>query len=284
MEHVSVKVALTHRVFLRGQVYRMPRNVKGIGRTGKKHKKPADGGSSRLPDQEGITGPLFTPLQDTTTKPDGQAAEASSSAEHCALTDALDKLRPFDPEAYVSCPHPGYSSGEPFLPGFRGHGGAKGEERWDPDLPPCIPSDERPDKVFGSEQAAKATAACAWLERTLPRPTEDSDEEEDEGREEREEVARVRYKHALRKLAEAFPELELPAGLYAGLHASEQVTRPCPCGAGRLARWPWVLQTKALGFCPGAVVAEDPDSPDGRHDWEDICWRGEWIGKWPYGY
>ena len=68
--------------------------------------------------------------------------------------------------------------------------------------------------LCGSEQAAKATAACAWLERTLPRATEDSDEEEDEGREEREEVARVRYKHALRKLAEAFPELEIPAGLY----------------------------------------------------------------------
>ena len=162
MEHVSVKVALTHRVFLRGQVCRMPQNVKGIGRTGKKHKTPADGGSSRLPDQEGITGPLFTPLQDTTTKPDGQAAEASSSAEHCALADALDKLRPFDPEAYVSCPHPGYASGEPFLPGFRGHGGGKGEETWDPDRAPRIPSDKRPDQVFGSvEQAAKATAACA---------------------------------------------------------------------------------------------------------------------------
>ena len=48
MEHVSVKVALTHRVFLQGQVYRMPRNVKGIGRTGKKHKKPATGASSGL--------------------------------------------------------------------------------------------------------------------------------------------------------------------------------------------------------------------------------------------
>ena len=118
MAHVCVLVGLAHHVFLCAQAYRMPRNVKGIGRTDKKHKKPADGGSSRLPDQEGITGPLFTPLQDTTTKPDGQAAEASSSAEHCALTDALDKLRPFDPEAYVSCPHPGYSSGEPFLPGF----------------------------------------------------------------------------------------------------------------------------------------------------------------------
>ena len=92
MEHVSVKVALTHRVFLRGQVYRMPRNVKGIGRTGKKHKKPAGGGSPVMPNQEGITGPLFTPLQDTTNEPDGQAEEASSSAEQCALADAVDKL------------------------------------------------------------------------------------------------------------------------------------------------------------------------------------------------
>ena len=71
--------------------------------------------------------------------------------------------------------------------------------------------------------------------QSAARATEDSDEEEDEGREEREEVARVRYKHALRKLAEAFPELEIPAGLSAGLHASEQGTRPCAlplwCGA-----------------------------------------------------
>ena len=100
-------------------------------------------------------------------------------------------LGPSTLNAYIPCPHPGYSSGEPFLPGFRGHGGGKGEETWDPDRPPCIPSDERPDNVFGSEQAAKATAACASLERDLPRPTEDSDEEEDEGREEREEVARI---------------------------------------------------------------------------------------------
>ena len=259
----------------------MPRNVKGIGRTGKKHKKPAKGGGPVIPNQEGITGPLFTSLQDTTNEPNGQAAEASSSAEHmaehCVLADAVNKRRTILGPSTLKpmYPHPGYSSGEPFLPGFRGHGGARGEERWDPDQPPCIPSDERPDKVFGSEQASKATEACAWLERTLLRQTEDSDEEEDEGREEREEVARVGYKHALRKLAEAFPELEIPAGLYAGLHASEQVTRPCPCGAGRLARWPWVLQTKALGFCSGAWL--NPDCPDGRHDWEDICWRNEWI-------
>ena len=68
MEHVCVKVALTHRVLLRRQVYRMPRNVKGIGRTGKKHKKPADGGSPVMPNQEGVTGPLFTPQLSTRTR------------------------------------------------------------------------------------------------------------------------------------------------------------------------------------------------------------------------
>ena len=55
----------------------MPRNVKGIGRTGTKHKKPAKGGGPVIPNQEGITGPLFTSLQDTTNEPDGQAAEAN---------------------------------------------------------------------------------------------------------------------------------------------------------------------------------------------------------------
>ena len=33
-------------------------------------------------------------------------------------------------------------------------------------------------------------------------------------REEKEELARLEYKHALRRLAEAFPELEIPAGLH----------------------------------------------------------------------
>ena len=61
MEHVSVKVALTHRVFLQGQVYRMPRNVKGIGRTGKKHKKPATTDIHLQPkNQEAVKGPSFT--------------------------------------------------------------------------------------------------------------------------------------------------------------------------------------------------------------------------------
>ena len=77
MEHVSVKVALTHRVFLQGQVYRMPRNVKGIGRTGKKHKKPATTDILRQPkNQEAIQGQLFTQeLQQGSTTPDKDTVE-----------------------------------------------------------------------------------------------------------------------------------------------------------------------------------------------------------------
>ena len=34
-----------------------------------------------------------------------------------------------------------------------------------------------------------------------------------------------------------------------GVRAAEHNSRPCPCGVGRLAQWPWALQTAALGFC-----------------------------------
>ena len=76
--------------------------------------------------------------------------------------------RVIQPNQYVPEPHPNYDRDEPFLPGYRGHGGAFGEEKWDPDLPPCIPSDERPENIFGSSLAAKAVAAAAILEESLP--------------------------------------------------------------------------------------------------------------------
>ena len=68
MLHVCVHVALTHRCILRRQLYRMPRNSKGIGWTGSKHKKPAKVDLQRQPkSNEGVSGPLFTPeLQGTT--------------------------------------------------------------------------------------------------------------------------------------------------------------------------------------------------------------------------
>ena len=77
MEHVCVQVRLTHRVFLCAQVYRMPRNVKGIGRTGKKHKKPASTDNHRQPKNQGaIQSELFTQgLQQGSTTPDKDTVE-----------------------------------------------------------------------------------------------------------------------------------------------------------------------------------------------------------------
>ena len=94
----------------------------------------------------------------------------------------------------------------------------------EPDKPPCSPSDERPDAVFGSILAAKAVAAADILEASLPQRDPDaSDYEEGEEREESEEVALLKYMHALSRLAKAFPELKTPAGLHAGV--SKRVRR-----------------------------------------------------------
>jgi hypothetical protein len=49
-------------------------------------------------------------------------------------------------------------------------------------------------------------------------------------------------------------------------HASQHHTRPCPCGRGALAKWPWVVQTARWGFCDCWMAS-----------WELTCWRGEWI-------
>ena len=103
-------------------------------------------------------------------------------------------------------------------------------------------------------------------------------------------MARVKYVHALRRLAAAFPELKIPAELHAGVDASGQETRPCPCGAGLLPRWPWVLQTVSLGFCPSSEVdwrksTNDKATADrsGRHSLEVQMWRSEWIKAAPGG-
>ena len=161
----------------------------------------------------------------------------------------------------------------------------------EPDKPPCSPSDERPDAVYGYERpdavygsvlAAKAVAAAHILEKYLP----PGDPEEDEERE----VARVKYMYALRRLAAEFPELKIPAGLHAGVDASRQETRPCPCGAGLLPRWPWVFQTVSLGFCPSNDVdwsksTDDKATADrtDKHFWEMCTWRSEWIMAAPGG-
>ena len=122
MEHVCVQVRLTHRVFLCAQVYRMPRNVKGIGRTGKKHKKPASTDNHRQPKNQGaIQSELFTQgLQQGSTTPDKDTVEVMGDND----LDETDRpaASVIQPSQYVLEPHPNYERDEPFLPGYRGHG------------------------------------------------------------------------------------------------------------------------------------------------------------------
>ena len=266
----------------------MPRAVNGIGRTGSKHKKKAAGGpEAQSKISEGLGGPPSTPVpQETATAVDQVAAQAGPAEDD--LAQCFRRLRCLrrDPSP-EPCPHPRYA--DPSWNGFEKVGyrgansGAYGDEKWDPDVPPCVISDERPPLVFGSEEAALAVHAARWLEDRLP---EQFVGDEGAYNEEEEDVARVRYRHALRRLAAAFPDLEVPVPeLCAGLQADLQCTRPCPCGAGLLAKWPWVLQTPQLGFCPGGewdIELDDEEvTTQSRHDWESISWRSEWIKACP---
>ena len=265
----------------------MPRATKGIGRTGSKHKKKVVGGpEAQSKISEGLGAPPSTPVpQETATAVDQVAAQAgpAPSVEE-DLVERLRRLRYPDPPE--PCPHPRYA--DPSWNGFEKVGyrgansGAYGGEKWDPDVPPCVISDERPPPVFGSEEAALAVHAARWLEDRLP---EQFVGDEGAYNEEEEDVARVRYKHALRRLATAFPELEVPVPeLCAGLQADLQCTRPCPCEAGLLAKWPWVLQTPQLGFCPGGEWGENDDeewTTQSKHDCESFSWRHEWIMACP---
>lgn len=96
----------------------------------------------------------------------------------------------------------------------------------------------------------EALSAVFDLECTLP-GEDGHDDSEDEEREER---SRLAYKHALRRLARAFPDIEKDGW---------PQQRPCPCcGSGVLPRWPW---TVSRGFCE-CVLAEG--------EWDS--WREEW--------
>jgi hypothetical protein len=142
----------------------------------------------------------------------------------------------------------------PEIPGFRGRPGGGGDEiYWDPARPPCVPSDHRPANLFNSREAAEAAAAAARVEQFSPYPDEDG--EDDCFDEDEYELACLKHKQALRRLCRTFPEL-----------TEEQHTRPCPCGHGALAVWPWAVQTARLGFCECRMAG-----------WELTCWRGEWI-------
>ena len=128
---------------------------------------------------------------------------------------------------------------------------------WNPHAPPCVPSDLRPMQVFGMFAAAKAAAKAVRVEQFM-QPA-DYDPECDHYDQERDEVARLEYQWAMSQLQdqELCPD---PCPMFA--HASQQHTRPCPCGLGVLAKWPWVIHSAELGFCTCEMA-----------EWELICWR-----------
>ena len=155
------------------------------------------------------------------------------------------------------------------IPGYRGLPGVEGELYWDPRAPPCVPSDSRPPHLFGSQEAADAAGMAARVEIFRKPVDYDSDNwENSHYDEDNDEMAHLEYKQALRRLLRKFPEL----GPCPIAHASQHDTRPCPCGRGVLAKWPWVVQVAEQGFC-------DSQCCDAAC-WELICWRSEWGGEW----
>ena len=127
-----------------------------------------------------------------------------------------------------------------------------------------MPSDERPPHLFLTRIAAEAVSAASQVEAWAPPPYED----EYYNDEERYDLACVKHKHAVRQLREAFPEIGTCPSL---AHASQHETRPCPCGRGVLARWPWVVHGAQLGFCDHRECC--------MARWELNCWRWEWISR-----
>lgn len=118
-------------------------------------------------------------------------------------------------------------------------------------------------KLQGSEEAARAAVAAYRFEHVFDEVAgrrqleadgyEDAWDSFDEDELEMTRLApQVPYRQALRRLAQAFPELELRVlELVDGVRAAEHNSRPCvplwPCGHGRLAHeWPSVGATDAV--------------------------------------
>ena len=145
------------------------------------------------------------------------------------------------------------------IPGYRGVPLCYEEERyWDPQKEPCVPSDHRPALLFNLWEAAEAAGEASRMEAFASRADQVSGEydfHDGERDEELYELACVKHKHAMHRLLSSFPRSD-----------ETHHTRPCPCGPGALAMWPWVVQTAQLGFCECPMA-----------EWERICWRSEWI-------
>lgn len=115
------------------------------------------------------------------------------------------------------------------------------------------------EKVFGSMEAAKAAATAERYEASMhflaqilqaEKEGDDASELWCDYDEDGVEIRRIQYRRMLKRLSEAFPELELQIPqLLEGVRADEHNSRACQCGTGRLPQWPWVTALPGKGFC-----------------------------------
>ena len=143
------------------------------------------------------------------------------------------------------------------------------------------------EKMFGSQEAMNAIDAADDCERAERDYLEAEWGYEDEFGEpldkvvieEELELARLRYKHALRRLKAAFPSTLndcSPEGKC-------EHRRPCPCGQGQRGAWPWVIQTPARGFCEITAQQRGEFTPRGLlscYELSEERERWRWALAW----
>jgi len=145
-----------------------------------------------------------------------------------------------------------------------------------------VPANRHVAGRSGCAEAAKAAATAERYEASIhflarileaEKDGDDASEWWTDYDEDGVEIRRIQYKRMLKRLSEAFPELELQVPqLLEGVSADEHNSCACPCGAGRLPQWPWVAAMPGKGFC---------DCSDASYHLG--CARSDWIpGEMPY--
>ena len=93
------------------------------------------------------------------------------------------------------------------------------------------------------------------------------------------ELAQVQYRHALRRLKEAFP------GEFNDCAADGtcEHRRVCRCDRGVRGGWPWVVQSPARGFCAGDEKRHHKLTPCGLYSCPELDREREWW-LWAHGW
>ena len=131
-------------------------------------------------------------------------------------------------------------------------------------------------EVLHPKKRRKLNSAQLQVQKVLQLQVSPLQERESKRKRQEElEMAEVRYRHALRKLATAFPQL--PSFSPEPVRATERNSDVCFCGRGRLGRWPWMHQDHEMGFC-GSFGCSADDS--GEIIWWPCGALHQWRTRW----